>query len=98
MRVRNFPPGTGKWNKMEHRLLRYISINWRGQPLVSRELVVNLIASATTSKRLIVKAILDENEHEKGREVSDEDFTAIMIRGDDFHPEWNYLISPIFRT
>lgn len=92
--VRHFPPGTSKWNKIEHRL----SMNWRGKPLISRELVVNLIASTTTSTGLTVQAVLDENEYEKGREISDEDFAAIMIRGEDFHPEWNYTISPNRKT
>ena len=92
--VRHFPPGTSKWNKIEHRLFSYISINWRGKPLISREAVVNLIASTKTSTALTVKAVLDENEYEKGKEVSDDDFAAIMIRGEDFHPEWNYTISP----
>ena len=92
--VRHFPPGTSKWNKIEHRLFSYISINWRGKPLISREMVVNLIASTTTSTGLTVRAVLDENEYEKGKEVSEDDFAAIMIRGEDFHPEWNYTISP----
>jgi len=92
--VRHFPPGTSKWNKIEHRLFSYISINWRGKPLTSRELVVNLIANTTTSEGLIVRSVLDENEYEKGRKISDEEFTALMIEGEEFHPEWNYSISP----
>lgn len=92
--VRHFPPGTSKWNKIEHRLFSYISLNWRGKPLISRELVVNLIANTTTSAGLVVRAILDENEYEKGRKVSDEEFTALKIEGEKFHPEWNYSISP----
>ena len=96
--VRHFPPGTSKWNKIEHRLFSYISMNWRGKPLLSRELVINLIASTTTSTGLMVRAILDENEYEKGREVSNEDFETIMIHGEDFHPEWNYTISPNFKV
>ena len=62
--------------------------------MISREMVVNLIASTTTSTGLTVRAVLDENEYEKGKEVSEDDFAAIMIRGEDFHPEWNYTISP----
>ena len=92
--VRHFPPGTSKWNKIEHRLFSYISMNWRGKPLISRELVVNLIANTTTSEGLVVQAVLDENEYEKGRKVSDEEFAALKIEGKEFHPEWNYSIGP----
>ncbi len=92
--VRHFPPGTSKWNKIEHRLFSYISINWRGKPLTSMELVVNLIANTTTSEGLIVRAVLDKNEYEKGKKISDEEFTALMIEGEEFHPEWNYSIIP----
>ena len=92
--IRHFPPGTSKWNKIEHRLFSYISINWRGKPLISRELVVNLIANTTTSEGLIVRAVLDENEYKKGIKISDKKFNALLIEGDKFHPEWNYTISP----
>jgi hypothetical protein len=92
--VRHFPPGTSKWNKIEHRLFSYISKNWRGQPLISRETVVNLIANTKTSTGLKVCAVLDENEYKKGRKISDEDMSILNIKGDIFHPEWNYAISP----
>jgi hypothetical protein len=92
--VRHFPPGTSKWNKIEHRLFSYISKNWRGKPLISREAVVNLIGSTKTETGLRVMAVLDENEYEKGKEVTDEEMTALNIKGETFHPEWNYTISP----
>ena len=91
--VRHFPPGTSKWNKIEHRLFSYISKNWRGKPLLTRETVVNLIANTTTVEGLRVQAVLDENEYVTGKEVSDEEMTSLNIRGDFFHPEWNYTIS-----
>ncbi len=92
--VRHFPPGTSKWNKIEHRLFSYVSKNWRGKPLISKEAVVNLISNTTTETGLTVIAVLDENEYEKGKEVSDEEIAALNIKGDVFHPEWNYTISP----
>jgi len=92
--VRHFPPGTSKWNKIEHRLFSYISKNWRGKPLISRETVVNLIGNTTTETGLTVMAVLDENEYEKGKVVTEEEIASLNIRGDAFHPEWNYTISP----
>lgn len=92
--VRHFPPGTSKWNKIEHRLFSYISKNWRGKPLISRETVVNLIGNTTTETGLTVMAVLDENEYEKGKEVTEEEIASLNIKGDAFHPEWNYTISP----
>jgi hypothetical protein len=94
--VRHFPPGTSKWNKIEHRLFSYISKNWRGKPLISREVVVNLISNTKTSRGLKVMAVLDENDYQKGKgdEISDTEIASINICGDDFHPEWNYTISP----
>lgn len=85
--VRHFPPGTSKWNKIEHRLFSYISQNWRGKPLISRETIVNLIAKTTTKTGLKVMAVIDENEYEKGKEVSEDELALISIKGDDFHPE-----------
>ena len=92
--VRHFPPGTSKWNKIEHRLFSYISKNWMGKPLISRETVVKLIGSTKTQTGLTVMAVLDENEYEKGKEVTEEQMTALNIKGETFHPEWNYTISP----
>jgi hypothetical protein len=94
LRVCHFPPGTSKWNKIEHRLFSYITSNWRGQPLVSREAIVNLIASTTTKTGLIVKAALDTNVYETGIKVSDEEMARLRITPGDFHGEWNYTIAP----
>lgn len=92
--VCHFPPGTSKWNKIEHKLFSYISLNWRGKPLTSYEVVVNLIGSTTTTKGLKVKAELDRKRYEKGIKVSDKDFKTINIVKDSFHSEWNYTIQP----
>lgn len=96
IKVRHFPPGTSKWNKIEHRLFSYISKNWRGKPLITKETVVNLIGSTKTKTGLKVMAVLDENTYEKGIKISDEDFRKINLEGEPFHPEWNYSISPVF--
>ena len=92
--VRHFPPGTSKWNKIEHKMFSYISKNWRGKPLINRESVVNLIAQTSTETGLEIQAILDENEYQTGKKVSDEEMDALNIEGDIFHPEWNYTIRP----
>jgi transposase len=92
--VCHFPPGTSKWNKIEHRLFSYISKNWRGRPLTSYEVAVNLIASTTSSKGLKVKCELDANKYEVGKKISDEEFKKINIIRDEFHGEWNYTILP----
>ncbi|MCP4483042.1 MAG: ISAzo13 family transposase [Flavobacteriaceae bacterium] len=92
IKVRHFPPGTSKWNKIEHRLFSYISKNWRGQPLINIETVINLIGNTTTTTGLTVTAVLDKNTYEKGIEVTKKDMDAININGDKFHPEWNYTI------
>lgn len=94
IKVAHFPPGTSKWNKIEHRLFCQITENWRGRPLTSREVVVNLIGSTTTKKGLRVKAQLDEREYEIGKKVSDEDLSKVNIEPAIFHGEWNYLIAP----
>lgn len=87
-----FPPGTSKWNKIEHRLFSYISKNWRGKPLLTKEIVVNLIANTKTKKGLTVAAVLDENKYEPGRKITDKELDSVNIIGDSFHPEWNYCI------
>jgi len=92
--VRHFPPGTSKWNKIEHRLFSYISKNWRGKPLIDRETVVNLIANTKTKKGLSVAAVLDKNKYEIGIKVSKKEMEKIKVKGDKFHPEWNYTIEP----
>ena len=94
IRVCHFPPGTSKWNKIEHRLFCHITQTWRGKPLVSRQTVVELIASTTTRTGLAVRCTLDTRDYPKGIKVSDEEMDALNIKGDAFHPEWNYTISP----
>ena len=94
VRVSHFPPGTSKWNKIEHPLFSCISLNWRGQPLVSHEVIVNLIADTTSRKGLKVRAQLDTNPYPKGIKVSDDEFASIRLIRDDFHGEWNYTIEP----
>ena len=92
--VSHFPPGTSKWNKIEHKLFCFISKNWRGRPLIDRATVVNLIGGVKTKTGLFVKARLDENDYEKGIKVSDEELDAVKLEKDVFHGEWNYRIRP----
>ena len=93
--VSHFPPGTSKWNKIEYRLFFYISLNWKGRPLISHEVIVNLISSTTTTKGLKVNCELDKNKYTKGIKVSNDEMNGINIVRDDFHGEWNYTIMPI---
>jgi hypothetical protein len=92
--VAHLPPGTSKWNKIEHRLFAFITMNWRGKPLVSHQVIVQLIGSTTTETGLAVCCELDANLYPKGIKVSDEEMQAINIIRDEFHGEWNYTISP----
>ena len=92
--VCHYPPGTSKWNKIEHRLFSHIAQTWRARPLTSRLAVVELIAATTTATGLKVACELDSSNYPKGLKVSDAEMDAIAITGDDFHPEWNYTISP----
>src|ERR1017187_4573150 len=92
--VCHFPPGTSKWNKIEHRLFSYISMNWKGQPLVYYETVVQLIGAVKTKTGLKVKSQLDLNKYEKGKKVSDEELELINLHRHAFHGEWNYTIKP----
>jgi hypothetical protein len=94
LRVCHLPPGTSKWNKIEHRLFSYLTQNWRGKPLVSYEVIVNLIAATTTTSGLTVTCGLDRGTYPTGRKVSDEEFARIHLDRDDFHGEWNYRIRP----
>jgi hypothetical protein len=94
VKVCHFPPGTSKWNKIEHRLFSYITSNWRGQPLVSHATIVNLIASTTTKTGLLVQAALDTNVYETGIKVSNEEMAKLRLTPCDFHGEWNYTIAP----
>lgn len=94
IQVCHFPPGTSKWNKIEHRMFCHITANWRGRPLISREVVVNLIGSTTTREGLRIKATLDENIYAPGIKVSDEELAELAIERDEFHGEWNYRLKP----
>ena len=94
LQICHFPPGTSKWNKIEHRLFSQITENWRGRPLVSREVVVNLIANTTTTTGLKVNAAIDEGKYPTGIQVTDEQYDSIQIEKDSFHGEWNYKILP----
>ena len=90
--VCHFPPGTSKWNKIEHRMFSHISMNWRGQPLFSHEVIVNLIASTSTQTGLKIEAELDTNVYPKGVRVTDEELEKVQLQRADFHGEWNYTI------
>jgi len=92
--VCHFPPGTSKWNKIEHRLFSFIARNWRGQPLVSRQAIVSLIGATTSTAGLKVYARLDDASYERGVKVSDTELAAVNLARDDFHGEWNYTIKP----
>ena len=94
MAVCHFPPGTSKWNKIEHRMFCHITRNWRGKPLSSRAVVVNLIGATSTRTGLQIRAELDTNAYPTGLEVSDEELAAVHITPDAFHGEWNYTIAP----
>jgi transposase len=94
LRVCHFPPGTSKWNKIEHRLFCFISINWRGKPLTSHQTVIDLIAATTTRTGLKVYARLDTNTYPDKITITDAELLAVQIQGDAFHPEWNYTITP----
>jgi len=94
LQVCHFPPGASKWNKIEHRLFCHITQNWRGTPLTSRLVVVELIAATTTKTGLTLRCELDTQLYPKGIKVSDEEMASLNIKRDEFHPEWNYTISP----
>jgi hypothetical protein len=94
LKICHFPPGTSKWNKIEHRLFCFITKNWRGRPLTTYEVIVNLIASTTTKTGLIVRAALDPRQYETGITVSDEELEHLRITRAKFHGEWNYTIKP----
>ena len=93
--VAHHPPGTSKWNRIEHRLFAFITQNWRGKTLVSHEVIVQLIGATTTAKGLDVQCRLDENDYPKAIKISDAEMNAINIDRDHFHGEWNYTISPM---
>lgn len=94
LHVCHFPPGTSKWNKIEHRMFCHITENWRGRPLTSRIAVVNLISNTRTQSGLSIQAEIDERRYETGKRVTDEELDALAVTRCDFHGEWNYFISP----
>ena len=94
LRIRHFPPGTSKWNKIEHRLFSFITQNWRGKPLISHAVIINLIVSTTTKTGLKVGCRLDTNKYPTGKKISDEEYARINIIPEKFHGEWNYTIKP----
>ena len=94
IRVHHYPPGTSKWNKIEHRLFCHITQNWRGRPLANRLAVVELIGATTTKTGLKVESALDTRSYQKGIRVGKAEMNGLDITGDQFHPEWNYTIKP----
>ena len=96
--VCHFPPGTSKWNKIEHRLFSFISQNWRGKPLISHQAIVQLIAATTTKTGLTVRCELDQNTYPVGIKVSDAEMHAVNLTPHDFHGEWNYTVCPKARA
>ena len=94
IRVHHYPPGTSKWNKIEHRLFCHITQNWRGRPLTDRVAVVELIGATTTKAGLKVECALDQRTYQKGIRISDAEMKRLDITGDTFHPEWNYTVRP----
>lgn len=94
LHVHHYPPGTSKWNKIEHRLFCHITQNWRGRPLTDRAAIVELIGATTTKTGLTVECVLDERHYDKGIKVSDAEMAELNMIGDDFHSEWNYTLKP----
>ena len=94
IKVCHYPPGTSKWNKIEHRMFCHITQNWRGRPLTDRLAIVELIGATTTKTGLKIESALDTATYEKGIKISDAEMATLDITGDDFHPEWNYTIKP----
>ena len=92
--VAHHPPGTSKWNRIEHRMFAFITQNWRGKPLISHKVIVQLIAATTTSTGLKIASDIDATQYQKGEKVSDQQIEALNIKYDAFHPEWNYTIQP----
>ena len=92
--VCHFPPGTSKWNKIEHRMFCHITQNWRGRPLVSHEIIVNLIANTTTREGLKIRAELDRGKYPTGIKITDAEFASLNLKPDQFHGDWNYVITP----
>ena len=95
--VCHLPPGTSKWNKIEHRLFSFITKNWRGKPLITHQTIVELIASTTTKTGLTVRSIVDDRTYAKGRRISDKQLALVNIEPHKFHGDWNYTIYPSFK-
>jgi hypothetical protein len=94
IQVCHFPPGTSKWNKIEHKMFSYITQNWRGRPLISHEVIIQLIANTKTRNGLRILAGLDSGHYETGKKISDEEMKTIILKQASFHSDWNYSISP----
>ena len=92
--VCHYPPGTSKYNAIEHEMFSFININWRAKPLTAYEIMLEYIRHTTTKGGLRIQAELDPKEYATGRKITDEQMGTVTIQGDDFHPEWNYTISP----
>jgi hypothetical protein len=92
--VCHFPPGTSKWNKIEHRMFCHITSNWRGRPLLSREVVIKLIGNTTTDAGLHIRSQLDDNHYAAGIKVTDAELASLALERDEFHGEWNYRLRP----
>jgi hypothetical protein len=93
--VCHFPPGTSKWNKIEHRMFSHITQNWRGRPLVSHEVIVNLIANTTTRAGLMIRAELDRSKYPTGIKITDVELASLNLKPDNFHGDWNYTVLPL---
>jgi len=91
--VCHYPPGTSKWNRIEHKMFSFISMNWRGRPLVSYRTIIELISATTTKKGLTIKAVADTNSYQKGIKVSDKELAALPLKRHEFHGDWNYTIA-----
>jgi hypothetical protein len=94
--VCHFPPGTSKWNKIEHKMFSFITQNWRGRPLISHEVIINLIAHTVTKTGLKIKAGIDTGKYITGQKITDDEFMKIKLKASAFHGDWNYSISPTF--
>ena len=94
MTVAHLPPGTSKWNQIEHRLFSQITLNWRGRPLTSHQVIVDLIANTKTTTGLSVRAVLDTGQYPTGISYSDKDIAALPLVRHDFHGDWNYTLLP----
>src|SRR3974390_3335196 len=95
IQVCHFPPGTSKWNKIEHRMFCHITQNWRGRPLVSHEVIVQLIAKTATRQGLTIRAELDTRNYPVGSKITDDELARVKLKPHEFHGDWNYAITPL---